>query len=498
MLHDQVIPISQSEFKPYDPIKLTRPTVAEFDSDMLPEAFKAYVEDCSYRMQSPPDFIAVALMVALSALVGRKVAIHPKQLDSWLVVPNLWGAIVGRPSTMKSPTLSEALKFVAALEACAKEDFDRAMAAFSDDSVLHDLQAKNAKKDAERAVKAGEQDEAKKIIQAASKSTPQEPMRRRYKVNDSTVEKLGELLNENQNGLLVVRDEITGLLKTLDKSENAAARAFYLEGWNGDQAFTYDRIGRGTVDIEAVTLSIIGGIQPGVLKPYIAGAINGSVGDDGLLQRFQLLVYPDACKQWKYVDKAPDSAAIKRANDVFARVDSMSHASQLKVRFTSKAQPIFIEWLSELEGKLRAGNLHQAIESHLAKYRSLVPSLALLIQIADNPDKSAENVDKVSLLKACDWADYLESHAMRIYAMGIQGDSANALLISSRFDKLGGDFTRRDIQKRDWSGLKDTDAIQNALDLLVAHGYLKMADEVIQKTGGRPSLPSYAINPDAI
>ena len=36
-------------------------------------------------------------------------------------------------------------------------------------------------------------------------------------VNDSTVEKLGELLNENPNGLLVFRDELTGFLRQLDR-----------------------------------------------------------------------------------------------------------------------------------------------------------------------------------------------------------------------------------------------------------------------------------------
>ena len=53
---------------------------------------------------------AVAVIVILSSLIGRKVGIHPKQRDDWLVVPNLWGVIVGRPSLMKSPALAEALK----------------------------------------------------------------------------------------------------------------------------------------------------------------------------------------------------------------------------------------------------------------------------------------------------------------------------------------------------------------------------------------------------
>ena len=49
-------------------------------------------------------------LVALAALIGRKVAIFPKQHDDWLVVANLWAVLVGRTSAMKSPAMTEALR----------------------------------------------------------------------------------------------------------------------------------------------------------------------------------------------------------------------------------------------------------------------------------------------------------------------------------------------------------------------------------------------------
>ena len=41
---------------------------------------------------------------------------------------------------------------------------------------------------------------------------PEEPKERRFKSNDSTVEKLGDLLVHNPQGMLVYRDELIGLL----------------------------------------------------------------------------------------------------------------------------------------------------------------------------------------------------------------------------------------------------------------------------------------------
>jgi predicted RNA binding protein with dsRBD fold (UPF0201 family) len=55
------------------------------------------------------------------------------------------------------------------------------------------------------------------------------PILKRFTTNDSTIEKLGELLRDNPAGLLVTRDEVTGLLSTWDKEGREADRAFYLE-----------------------------------------------------------------------------------------------------------------------------------------------------------------------------------------------------------------------------------------------------------------------------
>jgi len=51
---------------------------------------------------------------------------------------------------------------------------------------------------------------------------PEEPAQRRYVTNDSSYEKLGELLAQNPNGILSHRDELVSLLKTLDQEQFAA------------------------------------------------------------------------------------------------------------------------------------------------------------------------------------------------------------------------------------------------------------------------------------
>jgi hypothetical protein len=92
------------------PLPSGLPPVAPLDPALLPEALRGWVEDVSDRMQCPPDYPAVATVVALSAVIGRQIAIRPKRFDEWTVVPNLWGGVIGSPGELKTPAVQDALK----------------------------------------------------------------------------------------------------------------------------------------------------------------------------------------------------------------------------------------------------------------------------------------------------------------------------------------------------------------------------------------------------
>ena len=118
----------RSQWPEPKPLPSGLPDVPPFAADLLPVAFRAWVMDVAERMQCPPDFPAVAVMIAAGSLIGRQIAIRPKRHDDWTVVPNLWGASIGRPSLMKSPALHEALMPLVAMEAAAAEQHREAVA----------------------------------------------------------------------------------------------------------------------------------------------------------------------------------------------------------------------------------------------------------------------------------------------------------------------------------------------------------------------------------
>jgi hypothetical protein len=48
----------------------------------------------------------------------------------------------------------------------------------------------------------------------------------------------------------------------------------------------------------------------GHLNWYLSDALGGGPGDDGLFQRFQIIVWPDPPLKWTLVDRAPNGAAL--------------------------------------------------------------------------------------------------------------------------------------------------------------------------------------------
>jgi putative DNA primase/helicase len=501
------------------PIRSDLPPVPKLSPSLIPEPFRAWLQDIAERIGCDLAFPVVAALVALATIVGRSIGIRPKRQDDWLVVANLWGAIIGRPGVLKSPALNQALRPLNRLIVEARKAHDDALERFQADALLAKVQAENARDSLKKTTKkTGVPDsELADLARKATATIPDEPVCKRYQTSDGTVEKIGELLRDNPRGILVCRDELTGWLRGLEKPGRESDKAFYLESWNGNGLpFTYDRIGRGTIEIPAPCLSLLGGLQPGPLMKLLKAVARGEDADDGLVSRFQLLVWPDAPGEWRNVDRWPDNAAKNRAFAVFKALDTIDPL-QLRaevedpgdipfLKFDSEAQNCFDEWRSRLENeKLKADGESPLIESHLAKFRSLMPSLALLfhlIDVADAPPEQrdhwqiefgASSVGTVSLRStelAVAWCDYLEAHARRAYASITQADvePARALLKRIKAGELPTQFQARDVYRRCWSGLGTPDDAYRALAVLEEHGWVQGVEV---QTPGRPRTDYY-------
>jgi putative DNA primase/helicase len=170
----------------------------------------------------------------------------------------------------------------------------------------------------------------------------------------------------------------------------------------------------------------------------------------------------------------------------------MDTEKPLLLKFDHAAQPMFIDWLTNLEQKIRAEDLPAALRAHLSKYRKLMPALALLFSLADG---CLESVSLRHAQLAAGWCDYLEQHARRIYASKITLEMAAAQTIAKRlangWKRADGRFTLRDAYRNGWSGLTTPNEARAALQVLCEYGWVRKAQ--VQDAMGRPS-ETYEIN----
>ena len=99
----------------------------------------------------------------------------------------------------------------------------------------------------------------------------------------------------------------------------------------------------------------------------------------------------------------------------------------------------------------------------------------------------------LALERAIAWAEYLETHARRIYAPAISPDMDAARMLTKRLKAgdIGSAFTLRDVYNNGWSGLSSRDEVAAAVAVLIDHDWLQSFDEA---TAGR-TRTVYRINP---
>ncbi|WP_345119671.1 DUF3987 domain-containing protein, partial [Bartonella pachyuromydis] len=181
--------------------------VEPFHVAQVPLTLSRYIYDIAERQQAPLDFIAVSALCGLAALIGNGVHIAPKQYDDWKIVPNLWGALIGQSSTYKTPAMKAALAPITCLQKQWYKEWLKQKEKQEIEERLKSLDKREKERQANKALKKGECETARALLyETLSQDNDYDDDVSRFIVNDTSVEKLGELLQENPRGLLMVRD----------------------------------------------------------------------------------------------------------------------------------------------------------------------------------------------------------------------------------------------------------------------------------------------------
>ncbi|WP_455482141.1 DUF3987 domain-containing protein [Bartonella sp. B35(2025)] len=207
-----------------------------------------------------------------------------------------------------------------------------------------------------------------------------------------------------------------------------------------------------------------------------------------------MTVWPDDHGEWEWVDRAPDNE-VRRAYEALFRsfyenpLGSPEHPHIM--RFSSKTQDYFREWMQVIHKKVKSEIYSSALESHILKIPKTIASLSLIFELVTG---GSAKIEVVSLEKALRWEKYLLSHAKRLYASGNMFIEENARLILKRRTKLPCVFTLWDIHQRGWSNLVKHEDVQHALELLYHFNIIREKPDTKTLMNGRPSV-YYEWNP---
>jgi len=474
----------------------------EMQEDMLPSPLRAWCIDIAQRMQVPLEFTAGPAIVMIASLLGRKVVIRPRQHDDWTVIPNLWGILIAPPGSLKSPAISGVLKPINRLSVKAREDYIEELKKQSAEEIIAKTEIEALKDALKFAIKQGKPqlvEEKKQQLTLALKTFEEKHTvtERRYMTNDPTIEKMLTILEQNPQGILLYRDEISGWLETMYKSGREGDREFFLESWNGDNPYSMDRISRGSTFVQGLCLSALGGLQPSKFSSYVEAVSKGGKSDDGLLQRFQILLFPERRKKWNLIDRKPDVEAIEKMEDIVTKIDQIplpkqegNKVKRVEIHFSETAQLLANRWHQDLEERLIAGGFSPILECHLAKYRGLMPKLALIFSMVETLAKEGtrpEFVEEDAVQLSIRWCAFLEKHACKAY-----GEYLEPELVSGRklLEKIKAgtvkDYDRcRDLYRRGWKGLTTAEEFDSAVKVLTEYGWIRT--EVINPPTGRSS-----------
>ena len=490
------------------PLPLGRATevLPAFPTEALPSWLRAYVEAVATSMVAPPDMAALFGLGVIAAACQRRTRVQVK--DDWVEPLCLYTFVVMPVGSKKTPIYNKMVKPV--------QDYERAEVVLLKAQVEHDEyqvkvlegRVKEAQTLAVKAKSAQQRQEAAQEIQEAAreKACFRPTVEPRYLCGDTTAEKLIDLMARHNGRMFLASDE-AGIFATLGGRYNEGVEN--LDGVlqaHTEQDITQDRITRASVRVDRAALSIAVAGQPSVLQSLGA---NPAFKTRGLLARIIYSVptvmvggddYPLDPPQ-----VPPHVAATYTRNIValFARAARAQNEQGDDIADTLTLSDSARVTLNTYRAVVRSGMVEgRAYDDGgfgwTAKLEGQVVRFAALLHMAEHGPQGVDlSIAAHSIAAAIQIGEYGYAHARA--AFGLIGDDPRveaAKRVWRAIEKDG----RLVISKSDiWQNLRRSfslDDLDEPLDLLVRHGYLrKPPPPPSNPNGGRKRSPAYEVNP---
>jgi hypothetical protein len=319
---------------------------------------------------------------------------------------------------------------------------------------------------------------------------PEKPKEKRVLVSDVTIEKLAALLGENPLGLLVMRDELAGLVNSFDRY--ARGKGSDLQSWlsmNDGGPLLVDRKSDGSTFVERASVSLLGTIQPFTLK-HVFGSVEREAG---LLARVLLAYPPDRPALWSD-SELPDEVVTAWRELLAGLLDLVpahDDAGRPRPRFiglADDAKQMFISW-HDRHAREVADLADDHLRAHWSKLKGTCARIALLFSCTEAAGgANVSGVSSDSIQRAIDVTEWLKHESARIYAGLRESDEdRDRRRLVEWIEKHGGAVTIRDLTHGLRTFRGNAQAARAALDELVRLEIGRWVYPSSDTKGGRPA-----------
>ena len=288
-----------------------------------------------------------------------------------------------------------------------------------------------------------EHEEAKERVEELERLIKAQPT---YWVENTTSEKLGELMHSNRSGLLIYSPEGAETLRVVlgkYRKDGHADCDLFLKSYSVEPC-RVDRISRGVCQIERPWLSVLLLVQPSIIMELFS---NEEAFDRGLTARCLPFIveteptYDDGCN--RVVSEAANSQWHELIRAILGHRKEIGDGHH-KIACSPEAREVFRQFHNESVA-LRLGEF-RSIEAELGRWRENAIRIGLAIAVADDPGTSTLTQEQAErAVRIMRWCGY--STLKVLDTARRQKLEARACDLEELLSKRGGAETLRNLSK---------------------------------------------------
>ena len=355
-----------------------------FPLEVLPQAVQSVILDMATYENYKIEFIATAMLSAVSAALGGAYRIRIK--GDWQSSGALYVILVGRPGLGKTPPLEAAYRPIRKRDYALFKVYETEMEAWK-----------------------------------AAGENGKRPVLKRTVVSDFTPESLLLTHHHNPRSVVILVDEIMGMFNSANRYTNGQLIEQLLTAWSGG-ALDVTRVNSPVpVHIEHPCINIIGTTQ----TKRVHELLKKGFEENGLLDRI-LFVMPKSPKlsSWKNRDDDGErtSLAAVRWENILNKVLALDYDTEAEERIPHvlsmdrEAREYFFSWWNRKVERINRIEDDAEVDSREMKHPAHVARLALIIQVLRHAsgESHLQFIDVSSVKAAIRLNDYFEESYMRI------------------------------------------------------------------------------------